>query len=227
MCTSSHTRVPIEGWVEKPTHVVTTSPVTQSRITSPSRAQALYFVLSRPPTSPFLGVSRGLLSLEQCSCPQSASYAPIHSTSVCLVGLHRGFDQCPAFRTGPSCTTSLLRAVLLRCGCQRFAFTVHARLLLYARPSTQPSITDDVVGKPARKEPGPRGRVAISLTELCFAAVLLSPDTCPYLCACTSRQLRNPRLYSAPLDRSALSCPSDKGHGRPPEGGQRCPTRLP
>jgi hypothetical protein len=118
VCTSSHTRVPIEGRVEKPTHVVTTSPVTQSRITSPSRAQALRFVLSRPPTSPFLGVSRGLLSLEQSSCPQSASYAPIHSTSVCLVGLHRGFDQCPAFRTGPSCSTSLLTMALLRCPCQ-------------------------------------------------------------------------------------------------------------
>lgn len=37
--------------------------------------------------------------------------------------------MCPAIRTHPSCPTVLLRAVLLRCGCQGFVFTVHARLL--------------------------------------------------------------------------------------------------
>jgi len=41
---------------------------------------------------------------------------------------------CPAIRTHPSCSTALLRAALLRCGCQSFVFTVHARLLFLARP---------------------------------------------------------------------------------------------
>ena len=110
MCTSSHTRVPIEGRVKKPTHVVSTSPVTQNLMTFPSRAQALYFSPTRPPTSPSCKrVPRSSLALAARSRPQSASYAP-YPLNLCVPGLDytEALTSAPPFalirRAQPSCS---------------------------------------------------------------------------------------------------------------------------
>jgi hypothetical protein len=90
-----------------------------------------------------------------------------------------------------------------------------APCLAFAQPTMKPSVTVDVMRLLSLKaRTSSWGWVAISQ---------YSPDTCPYLCACISRQLRNPSLYNA-HSLCAPSCLSDKGRGQPKLD---CPTRLP
>ena len=87
MCTSSHTRASHY----RIAHVVTTSTVAQHPMTFPSRAQALRFSLSRPPTSP-LRVPRSSRIPVQRAPP---TLLPLNPACLVSGSLRRGLVGAP------------------------------------------------------------------------------------------------------------------------------------